>query len=385
MPSLYVHVPFCQKKCNYCAFFSIPYTGSKTFSYLQGMEREIHMRLGEVSGKIASLFLGGGTPTVLSAEELEGLLNSLELFAFSPQAEKTVEANPGTLELKKLNIMSGYGINRISLGAQSFNDLLLNRIGRIHSAQDITRSVKLIRQAGFDNLNLDLMFGLPGQTLSDWQETLQKAVDLEPEHLSLYALTIEPGTPLACSLGEQSYEQSYSLGSAVIPDDDMQADMYELAAGYLRTQGYWHYEISNFARPGFECRHNLSYWRGEDYLGLGPGAVSCLNGMRCKNVEHIYKYCRLTQQGLKPVEDSETEILTQKELIFEYIMLGFRTAEGIDRELFARKFGRPIQDIYGEVLTHYIDKGIICSEKGRIKLNPAYYFVANSIIKDFSL
>jgi oxygen-independent coproporphyrinogen-3 oxidase len=230
-------------------------------------------------------------------------------------------------------------------------------------------------------LNLDLMFGLPGQSLSDWQETLQKAVDLEPQHLSLYALTIEPGTPLACLVDEQSYR----LGTRVIPDDDIQADMYELAAGYLRTQGYWHYEISNFARPGFECRHNLSYWRGEDYLGLGPGAVSCLNGIRYRNVEDIYKYSRLIQQGLKPVEDSETEILTQKELISEYIMLGFRTAEGIDSELFAGKFGKQIQDIYGEILTHYINKGIIRSEKGRIKLNPAYYFVANSVIKDFFL
>ncbi|NLO97829.1 MAG: radical SAM family heme chaperone HemW [Peptococcaceae bacterium] len=377
MPSLYVHVPFCRRKCNYCAFFSIPYTKAEVSSYLRGIKREIGLRLQEAEGGISSLILGGGTPTVLSREELECLLDSLELFAFQAGAEKTVEANPGTLDSGKLDLLLSYGFNRISLGIQSFDNDLLKKIGRIHSAQDVYHSIKLIRQAGFENINLDLMFGLPGQTISAWQETLQRAVDQEPEHLSLYALTIEEGTPLARLAAEGE--------EGIVPDDDLQADMYELATDYLQKQGYLHYEISNFARPSFECRHNLSYWRSEEYMGLGPGAVSCLNGVRYKNWENIFKYSNITQKGSKPVDPLETEILTPKQLISEYIMLGLRTAEGIDPELFARKFGRQIQDIYGQLLLKYINKKIIYLEKGRIKLNPSYYFVANSIIRDFIL
>ncbi len=384
MPSLYVHIPFCQKKCSYCAFFSVPDAKPGLVeSYLQGVEKEIQLRLMEAPVGVSSLFLGGGTPTMLSVEQLDRLLNNIhQQFVFVPQnsdevfMEKTVEANPGTLESGKLEVMRHYGVNRISLGVQSFNDHLLKSAGRIHSGKDIYNSVKLIRKSGIENLNLDLIFGLPGQDMNDWQAALQKAVELTPEHLSLYALTVEEGTPLADC-------EAYAAKRDLLPDDDLQTDMYELAAGYLKSRGYLHYEISNFAKPGFECRHNSSYWLGDDYIGLGPGAVSCLQGVRSKNLEDIPAFQRQLGLGLRPIDFDQNENLTRDQLISEYMMLGLRTSKGIDTGQFARKFGQEIQDIYGRILANYMARRIILFNNERLTIDPAYYFVANSIIREF--
>jgi len=383
MPSLYVHIPFCQNKCDYCSFFSVPVLTSDLLDgYLHGIKKEIALRQMEAPEGVSSLFLGGGTPTALSAEELNRLLKAIhEQYIFNSKSsmdiEKTTEANPGTFKPEKLDVLRLYGINRISLGAQSFNDNLLKRIGRIHTVEDIGNSIKMIRKSGIKNLNLDLMFGLPGQTLFEWKDTLKKAVTLTPEHLSLYALTVEPGTPLSLRTGFKSENRDY------LPDDDLQADMYAWAANFLGEQGYCHYEISNYARPGFECRHNYSTWQGEDYIGLGPGAVSCLCGVRSKNMEDICGYIEKLESGIKPIDITQTEILTVAQRISEYVMLGFRTLDGIDTGLFAVKFGEEFQDIYGQILTDYLKRGILQQENGRIRVDPSYYFILNSIVREF--
>jgi len=393
MPALYVHVPFCRKKCDYCTFFSVPDPDIGLIeTYLKGLELESAKT--QAPRESFSLFVGGGTPTLLNADQLDRLLGIIHRnFVFLPRREsrqggqvieKTVEANPGTLQEQKLEVLRYYEINRISLGAQSFNDRMLKTLGRSHSEADIVNAVKLLRSRGFKNINLDLIFGLPGQDLKDWQVCLQKAVELETEHLSLYALTLETGSVLEKRLN--------ACPDRILPDDDQQADMYEWAADFLQRKGYGHYEISNFARPGFECRHNLAYWQGEDYLGLGPAAVSCLNGRRTKNYGNITRYLEEIQKnaeekpsGAQACDPDYTEILSERQRISEFMMLGLRTAAGVDYRKFTRKFGREIQDIYGAILADYIKRGLLFSDNERLRLNPSYFFVANAIIRDFIL
>lgn len=428
MTTLYVHVPFCLKKCAYCAFYSVPFLrqgrrddtgrlpvdGGLVENYLNGVGQEIELRKKEALAGVSSLFIGGGTPTVLEPEQLDGLLSEIhKFFKFLPTAEtpgqssgtkipaqlagtveKTVEANPGTLTPEKLAILTNYGINRISLGAQSFNNATLRAIGRIHSAEDIYAAVRSVRKAGIANLNLDLIFGLPGQSLADWQDTLQQALQCSPEHLSLYALTLEENTPLgrryllqtqkeAVRRNVPGREKALNQEALFLPDDDQQADMYEWAFNYLAEQGYIRYEISNFARPGYECSHNLAYWHGEEYVGLGPGAVSCLQGVRSMNIEDIAVYTQMLADGSHPWDRQETEYLTLKQQIAEFIMLGLRTADGIDCRAFCEKFKISLQDIYGQILANYIDRSILIFSDGRLRINPSYLFVANTILLDF--
>lgn len=408
MPSLYVHVPFCLKKCAYCAFYSLPLTGkgrgkresnvsSLIRTYLDALAKEIVIRREKVPTGVFSLFIGGGTPTALDEEQLDQLLGmTAEAFSFIAEGEnavqnsaveKTIEANPGTLSEKKAGILVRHGINRVSLGVQSFNDRILKTVGRIHTAEDVYTGVGLLRKAGIGNLNLDLIFGLPGQTLADWQETLKKAVSVCPEHLSLYALTLEKGTPLAQKYlsPTDSFTNRTEPDLPFLPDDDLQADMYEWAADFLKKEGYVHYEIANFALPGYECRHNLAYWQGKDYIGLGPGAVSCLDGIRTKNPEDLDKYAEMADRGIEPSAGGETENLTREERISEYVILGLRTLAGIDLFLFEKKFNITMQDIYGEIMEKYIERKVLLVERGRLRLNPSYFFVANAILRKFIL
>lgn len=377
-PALYVHVPFCAAKCAYCAFYSRPWQKEdEVRTYLEGLAMEIDRYGEDTSTEVSSLFIGGGTPTVLSERDLHRLLDLINQgFSFSVRAEKTAEGNPGTLNEEKLNILRAQGINRLSLGVQSFSDPLLKEIGRIHTAETAGEAIGQVRRAGFTNLNLDLMFGLPGQTMADWHSTLETAVGYGPEHLSLYGLMVEQGTPLALRLERPDYR-------AALPDDDAQADMYAWAVDYLRHHGYDRYETSNFARPGFECRHNLSYWRGADYIGLGPGAVSFHRPVRIRNVEDIEAYRARLSKGEKPV--GEREELSPADLMGERMILGLRLSQGVDLQKFARDFGADARNIYAKVLERYRHKDILRERDGFLSLNPAYAFVANAVLQDFLL
>jgi oxygen-independent coproporphyrinogen-3 oxidase len=392
MPSLYVHVPFCLRKCDYCAFFSFPLaksnkTGGKKASeearaltgvYLAGLGLEIQLHQKDAPSGVSSLFIGGGTPTVLERESLRQLLAMLRQgFFLAADAEATIEGNPGTLSKEKLEILRKYGINRFSLGVQSFQDRCLHEIGRIHTADEAKESIRLLQTAGFDNFNLDLMFGLPIQSFRDWQDTVEQALEFQPQHLSLYGLMLEEGTALARRLA------SAQGGDIWLPDDDTQAGMYDWARKLLKNSGYCHYETSNFALPGWECRHNLSYWQGKDYLGLGPGAVSCLRGVRWKNIENIEEYNNRLARSRNPYDEEEREFLSREVRMAERVILGLRLTEGVDLASFRRDFGVDLRDVYTEVLRKYENKGILFIQNEHLCLSQEYAFVANSVLQDF--
>ncbi|HHY27536.1 MAG TPA: radical SAM family heme chaperone HemW [Desulfitobacterium dehalogenans] len=374
MPSLYVHVPFCVKKCNYCAFYSEPLQRSKVESYLTSLNREADLRQQKAQEEMSTLFIGGGTPTALNEEELDTLLSNINSnFKFKDLAEKTMEANPGTLTTEKLQTLRKQGINRVSLGVQSLNDDLLRQIGRIHRSEEVKDAVRLIREAGFMNLNLDLMFGLPGQNLADWRDTLEETLRIRPEHISVYGLMVEEGTPIA--LNKELI--------ANLPDDDTQAELYHLTREILGKAGYQHYEISNYALPSYECQHNLGYWHRMEYLGIGPSAVSCLNNRRYKNVEDILLYEKMLSQGEHPVDSQENEFLSKREQMAELLILGLRLKDGVNLLQFKNEYGADLFELYPAVLERYLKAGVLRIEDGSLLLQPEYWFVANGVLQEF--
>lgn len=318
--AVYVHIPFCPSKCGYCDFNSYAMTGPIVESTCAAIVDEIAAT--PWRGRPAkTIFFGGGTPTFIPSEWLVRILNTV--FEAHPPVEGcevTSEANPGTVDADKFATMVDSGFNRLSLGAQSFLDTDLVRLGRVHRSGEIERAVGLAREAGFANLNLDLMFALPGQSLNAWRANLDRAVALEPDHLSLYCLTLEPNTP---------FYQEHTRGLLSQPDEDAQVAMYDLAVDFAGRAGLELYEISNFAKPGRECRHNLCYWRAEEYAGYGPGAVGLVDGVRYTNWKHPARYVDAVTGGAKP-PSFESETIDEATRRTEAIMLGIRLAEGID-------------------------------------------------------
>jgi oxygen-independent coproporphyrinogen-3 oxidase len=377
---LYVHVPFCRQKCAYCSFYSeagaIRAGAGARRAYLNALALDFERA---AEGRIFdTLYLGGGTPTMLAAEELAELLDIIRRRAvFAPGAEKTAEANPGTLTAEKLALLKAGGINRLSLGVQSLSDDLLTRCGRRQRAADTWRALALARRAGFVNIGCDLLFGLPGQKAADWRDTLRALSGAGLTHLSLYALTPEAGTPLAADM---------AAGRTTLPDDDAEADMYEWAREFLAGAGYRQDEISNFSLENYACRHNFGYWRGEEYLGLGAGAVSCLREqgkLRRTRRAEAGEYARLLSLGRAPLAPAGTEIIEPETERREYVMLGLRTREGISCREFERRFGRNLEDIFGPLPQELARAGLLLEEGERLRLNPRYYFVANSILVKF--
>ena len=404
LPSLYIHVPFCISKCDYCAFYSHSLVNSPKdliAVYLEGLEVEMAKRQKDAPQGVSSLFIGGGTPTALQDLDLERLMAMIQRhFHLKPSAERTIEGNPGTITAAKLAILRCYGINRFSLGVQAFDDKLLRAVGRRHTAQEAREAIERLRTAGFDNLNLDLMFGLPTQDMAMWQASVEEALSYSPEHLSLYGLMLEEGTSLYERYKEGLNDRSDqtekvkidfqlrcgptgSIQGDWLPGDDLQAEMQEWAVLRLKQAGYSQYETSNFARAGSECQHNLGYWRGEDYLGFGPGGVSCLNRVRWKNVEEVRTYQSHLQNGQDPVEEAGQEALTLRECMAERLILGLRLQEGVKLTSFRNDFGVDIRDIYRDVLERYNHKDVFMFQGDYLCLNPKYSFVANSILQEF--
>ena len=386
MPSLYIHVPFCVKKCDYCAFYSHSLLHSPkdlTSVYLDGLEVEMAKRGKDAPLGVSSLFIGGGTPTALNNRDLDRFMTMLHRhFQLNPGVERTMEGNPGTITSSKLEILRRYGINRFSLGVQSFDDRLLSAVGRLHSAKEAREAIGRLRTAGFENINLDLMFGLPGQDMANWQATIEEALSYSPEHLSLYGLMLEEGTPLYERYKEGSDEKINGI-ETVLPNDDLQAEMHDWAVERLKQVGYRNYETSNFARPGFECQHNLGYWRGQDYLGLGPGGVSCLNRVRWKNIEEVHAYQSRLRDGQDPVEEAGEEVLSLHECMAERMILGLRLEEGVNIISFKDDFGADLRNIYRKVLESYRDKEVFMVQGDYLRLNPKFSFVANGILQEF--
>ena len=373
---IYIHVPFCLKKCNYCDFISYPYDAGLALSYVSALKKEMAFHAQNMFSehrRVRSIFLGGGTPTVLPGDLLAVILdNCRTYFSLAEDAEITVECNPGTVTPEKFALLKEAGVNRISIGVQAYQQRLLSLLGRNHSFREFAAAVDSCRQAGFENINFDLIYGIPGQTMRDWQETLDVILDNSPRHISAYCLKIEPDTPL---------HREVTSGYLVPCDEDTQLEMYWYTIKLLADRGYVHYEISNFALPGMEARHNLIYWHNEEYLGLGPAAHSMLDKYRFSNVESVASY-------IKKLEKKETAVyrktrLTEAEQISETVFLGLRLLAGLDTNEFEQRFKQSFFDIYQKQIDKLIGLDLIKIAENRVLLTKKGLPVANEVFAEF--
>ena len=378
---LYIHIPFCVRKCAYCDFLSFPSGGEERARYVERLTEEIE-EAGAVSGDyvVTAIFLGGGTPSVLAPEQTERILQAVkESFYVAEDAEITTEVNPGTADKEKLKAWKKAGINRLSFGLQSAENKELQFLGRIHTMEEFLESYQAAREAGFDNINIDLMSALPGQTVSSWEKTLRTVAALQPEHISAYSLIIEEGTPFYQLFGEDEDKQEEQrrrkeLGVPELPDEGAERRMYYDTEQILKEAGYHRYEISNYAKPGYECRHNKGYWTGTEYLGLGLGASSYISirrkdGSDAKisasgeegrqerwlerrsNVRDFKTYLSFGREDFKAGRQiEEREALTEQARMEEFMFLGLRLTEGISEAEFFRRFSCTLETVYGDVL-----------------------------------
>lgn len=368
----YIHIPFCISKCYYCDFNSYPGLGHLFDAYSDAVRREIEHA--PVSGaQAATLYIGGGTPTVMNDQQLYAMVDSVRFALSLPKdAEATIEANPATITASSLDALITMGLNRISIGIQSLEDETLSKLGRRHTSDDAYNAVINARLAGFANISLDLIYSLPEQTVDAWGDTVNKAIDLSPEHISLYELTIESGTPFADLLAQ---------GALTLPGEEEQIEMYSVAESLLEAAGYEHYEISNYARPGFRCRHNQFYWQNEEYYGFGAGAVSYLDRRRVKNLSNPSEYIeRVTESG-SAVENSEE--LSPDAQMGETMMLGLRMLDGVDCEAFRGRFGVEPADVYAPELERLTRGGLLELADSRIRLTKRGVLLANEVMQEF--
>ena len=357
--SVYIHIPFCVRKCAYCDFPSFAGEGARMEGYVQAVCREMRAQAAFFGRrKVATVFLGGGTPTLLKGEQAGALLGCLrESFDLLPGAEITLEGNPGTLTREKLAAYRAAGVNRLSLGVQSFDDTLLQSIGRIHTAEEAEQAARMAREAGFENLNLDLMLGLPGQTPRMWEETLARAIDLKPAHLSCYSLILEEGTPLRA--------QAIAGQCAPLPDEDALDAMDGITDRLTSAAGFARYEVSNYAREGFECRHNLVYWECKPYLGLGLAAHSDMDGRRFANAPNWADYAKQADGLLAREPEGDGSIAERR---FERMMMGLRMVRGVDVSRFERDFGAAPEAVWPRSIARLEADGLMerCGERLRL-------------------
>lgn len=371
--SLYIHIPFCVKKCDYCDFLSAPATDEVQEQYLHALFHEIAVR-GEVyrEHSVKTIFIGGGTPSILAPEQIKMLMETVRKnFRVLSDAEVSMEVNPGTARTKEaFEVYKEAGINRLSIGLQSTNDEELKLLGRIHTFSRFETTWQQARKAGFSNLNIDLMSALPGQSIESYENTLKTVCELNPEHISAYSLIIEEETPF------------YERYSGLLKDEEQEErdrQMYLLTEQILQKYNYNRYEISNYAKPGRECRHNLVYWTRGEYLGLGIGAASLINNVRYKNTSELKKY--LSAQGVLPYE--EVQILSLREQMEEFLFLGLRLTKGISRKEFQDIFGCTVESVFGEAFAQNRRDGLLALEGDRIFLTSRGRDVSNYVFVSF--
>lgn len=371
---LYIHIPFCVRKCPYCDFNTFPLERGAVRKFLSAVKSELQLLAREFSPPLLdTVFIGGGTPTVLSGAQLSELMECVaQSVGLAEGAEVTVEANPGSVTVNGLRAMVGSGVTRVSMGVQSFSDEMLQRIGRNHTVRDVYASYEAIRSAGIENVNFDLMYALPGQSVADWEHTLSQALSLQPEHFSCYSLIIEEGTPFAIL---------HRRGELDVPEEDDEARMYELTVEAMAHAGYDHYEISNFARPGYRCRHNLLYWRNQQWLAAGPGAHACWKGVRFWNVPALDAYIEAIEGGRLPVEGSELRNLDDQ--MDETVMLALRLTEGLSLAEWTSRFGRDLSEVYGDTVARLTEWGMLETRAGRLRLTSRGRMIGNRVIAEF--
>ena len=370
--ALYIHIPFCKQKCLYCDFKSFANAERYMAEYIDALLIELN----RIKDKyiFRSLFIGGGTPSFLDERSLSKLMQAVSSLSYIDNAEKTIECNPGTVDETKLDIIKKGKINRLSFGLQSSENHLLKTIGRIHTYEEFKENYYLARNMGFNNINIDLMFGLPNQTLNIYKDTLQEIIKLEPEHISAYSLIIEEGTP---------FYNMYSKNLLKLPTEESERDMYRYTKDKLSENGYYQYEISNYSKEGMECYHNKIYWSCEEYIGIGIAASSYIDNKRITNISSIEEYIQKINNNESVIDE---EIINSNiDNIEEYMFMNLRMMKGIDEEEFYRKFNRDIDDIYKEVIEKHIKNGLLVREKNRIFLSDKGIELSNYVMSDFIL
>ncbi|MGN1023003.1 MAG: radical SAM family heme chaperone HemW [Lachnospiraceae bacterium] len=386
--SIYLHIPFCRRKCRYCDFLSGPAEEEERSAYLSALAREIEDagRILRADGRwVDTVFFGGGTPTILSALEIEHLLFLLSLhFSIESDAEITMECNPGTVDYEKLCSLREMGVNRLSIGVQSFRDEELRLLGRIHDRKTAEACIGDARRAGFANLNLDLMSALPGQTYAHWMENLKTAVSFDPEHLSCYSLILEDGTDF--------YRMQQKGELPPLPSDEEDRRMYHDTGAFLQEHGYQRYEISNYAKPGFSCRHNEGYWTGHPYLGLGAGAASLYRHVRFTNTRDLTAYTAYFSGGGTAFDlehlsggTKTYEKLSREDEMSEFMFLGLRRMAGVSFREFAQRFGVSLSSVFGEPVRRHISEGLLARDGDSLFLTERGIDISNFVLCDFLL
>ena len=373
---LYVHIPFCVKKCAYCDFLSFSAKQEEVSAYVEALAEEIKGKKEQFSDYcVTTIFLGGGTPSILEGVYTASIFRALrESFDIAENAEITMEVNPGTVSEEKINMWKTCGVNRLSIGLQSVDDGELKMLGRIHTYDEFLTTWKMVRKAGFHNVNIDLISAIPGQTKKSWETTLRTVAQLQPEHISAYSLIVEEGTPLYEEYGEmcadlEKYGDYASMpkrlqtkyeGCKCLPDEETDRNMYHHTKTTLAKLGYERYEISNYARPGYACRHNIGYWTGVEYLGLGLGASSLVGGKRFQVTADLNRYLVFTKEELAAgAQYEEIHELSRQERMEEFMFLGLRLTGGVQTAEFERRFGVTMEAVYGEVIERLLKEGLL--------------------------
>jgi oxygen-independent coproporphyrinogen III oxidase len=376
MLSLYIHIPFCAGKCRYCGFYSTTYEPDRADEFITGLKKEAETYRDNFSHRtFGSIYIGGGTPTVLSHFQLGLLINIIRsCFLIDESAEFTVEANPNTVTSEMLSLLVDKGVNRLSLGVQSFSDEILQILGRLHTVKQAADAFRLARIAGFNNIGVDLIYGIPGQTAIHWEETLDAAIALKPEHVSAYSLSLDDGS---------QFKRAAEAGGFLLPDDEVFASMYERAVPALNNAGYGHYEISNFSLPGYECRHNMNYWDRGEYLGLGPGAWSFISGTRYANISDTPEYSQRLSSGGSVLEARET--MGRVPSARETILLRLRTMKGLDIRRFELEFGPDLLNRLERNAVPLRDAGLLRLADGRLRLTDRGILLSNEALARLSV
>ncbi|MBP1927345.1 oxygen-independent coproporphyrinogen-3 oxidase [Sedimentibacter acidaminivorans] len=371
---IYVHVPFCKRKCNYCDFYSIKWNREVEERYVKSLVKEINSYNG-MEYVVDTIFFGGGTPTIIEPQNIEKIIHEIKNnFKVDKNSEITIEANPNTLTYENLSVYKKAGINRLSIGVQSLNNNILENIGRLHNSEEALLAIKRAKETGYENINVDVMFNIPGQTTEDIEETVIQIIDEEVNHISFYSLKLEKGTPMF------SMERDHKI---FMPEENIEREMYYTGRKIMEDRKIYQYEISNFAKKGFECKHNLKYWNQEEYIGFGPSAHSFLNNERYGNVSNINEFCNNAENNI--FNRNIHESLNAEALEFEYIMLKLRLTEGLSLNIFNQKFNIDFNDKYSKQIEYLIGNKLLIYNENNIKLTQFGMDISNFVFEKFMI
>ena len=380
---LYIHIPFCVKKCDYCDFLSFSADEQTQRSYVAALQKELVFYGAKYKGRrITTIFIGGGTPSWLKEDYMQAIMETVyHYFSVEQDAEITIECNPGTITEHKFEVYRRIGINRLSIGLQSVHNEELKILGRIHTFEQFLKTYDMARKHGFSNINIDLMSSLPGQTPEIFCDSLYQVLKLKPEHISVYSLIIEKGTPFYELYRFDAVRQAAGMQTESLPTEEEEYQTTKMTQHILKEAGYHWYEISNFAKPGYECRHNIGYWKRVDYLGVGLGASSLIDNVRYSNTRDLYTYLSVPADSL---HETAAQI-TRNEQMEEFMFLGLRMRDGFYRDEFTQAFGIPIEAVYGDALNHLQQEELLLKREGRIYLTDKGMDLNNYVVAQFML